>query len=137
MAQVDLELVPLRAPGAALEMLLGLTHLRRRERAVEVRLHQLLALVADVHHVRTALSARFFFRIRLPRCKRDMTVPTGMSRICAASAYENSPMSTRTTTSRKSCGTSESASTTESCDNRSMTRSSSGFSSGTVASSRL
>ena len=38
---------------------------------------------------------------------------------------ENSPMSTSTTTSRKSCGTSESASTTSFCDSRSTTRSSS------------
>ena len=40
-----------------------------------------------------------------------MTVPTGMSRICAASAYVKSPMSTSTITSRKSCGTADSAAT--------------------------
>src|SRR6266511_1596698 len=137
MAQVDLEPVSLLAPRAARKVLLRLLHLDRRQLSVEVLLHQFLALVADVHHVGTALSARFLFRIRLPLCRRDMTVPTGMSRIWAASAYENSPMSTSTTTSRKSCGTSESASTTESCERRSMTRSSSGFSSGTAASSLL
>src|SRR5215210_1223582 len=135
--QVDLEPVPLLAPRAACEVLLRLLNLGRRKLPIEVRLHQLLAPVADVHHVGTALSARFFFRIRLPLCRRDMTVPTGMSRICAASAYENSPISTRTTTSRKSCGTSDSASTTESCESRSITRSSSGFCSGSAASSLL
>jgi hypothetical protein len=38
------------------------------ESAVEVRLHHLFALVARViDHGATALSARFFFKIRLPR----------------------------------------------------------------------
>jgi uncharacterized protein YcgI (DUF1989 family) len=36
--------------------------------------------------VPTACSASSRFRIRRPRCSRDMTVPIGISRICAASA---------------------------------------------------
>src|ERR671939_289262 len=136
MAQALLEPVALRAPGALAEVPLGLRDLVLREHTIEERLHQLLALLAPVDHVGTTVSARFFLRIRLPRCRRDITVPIGMSRICAASAYENSPISTSTSTSRKSCGTSARASTIESWLNRSRTRSSSAPS-GVCASSLL
>src|SRR5919204_6023598 len=122
-----LEAVALPAVRALVEMLFSLGALRVRQDAVHVRLHPLLALVAVAHQLSlpTAESAMACFRIRRPRCKRDMTVPIGMSRICAASAYVKSPMSTRTTTSRKSCGTSESAATTSFCERRSTTCSSS------------
>src|SRR6185437_2159392 len=125
--QALLEPVALAAVPAVGEMGLGLGALAVVESAIEVGLHHLFALVTriEVPAHSTALSASSPFRIRRPRCRRDMTVPIGMSRICAASAYEKSPMSTSTSTSRKSCGTSLSASTTSSCDSRSITRSSS------------
>ena len=90
-------------------MHLGLGPLGVAQLPVEVGLHPLLALLAgirlDAHQAPpTACSASDDFRIRRPRCRRDMTVPIGMSRICAASWYVKSPMSTSTTTSRKSCG---------------------------------
>jgi len=86
--QVLLEAVPLTAVAALVEVPLGVEPLRLRQRAVHVRLHPLFAVFA-VRHQRslpTAESAIALFRIRRPRCRRDMTVPTGMSRICAASA---------------------------------------------------
>src|SRR5918912_2801848 len=88
LAQLDLELVAAAAPRAIVQVRLRLHHLRVREHAVEVRLHQLLALLArDLVHPSspTADSASCAFRIRRPLCSRDITVPTGMSRICAAS----------------------------------------------------
>src|SRR3954447_24499796 len=129
-AQALLEAVTLAAVRALVEMRLGLYALRVREHSVHVRLHHFLAVRTRVvrgHDTPppTADSAIAFFRIRRPRCKRDITVPIGMSRICAASAYVKSPMSTRTTTSRKSCGTSERAEMTSFCDSRSTTWSSS------------
>ena len=62
------------------------------ELAVEVGLEQLLALLARSARTRASLrlpdrrdSASSPLRMRRPRCRRDMTVPIGMSRICAAS----------------------------------------------------
>src|SRR5213078_2373615 len=145
-SQFLLEAIPLTTVVAEAEMLLRKGALLFVEIAVKGRLQHLFALVAGVDREpahseappsETARSASSRFRMRRPRCRRDITVPTGMSRICAASAYENSPMSTSTSTSRKSWGTSASASTTAFCDNRSSTRSSSGFSSGIVDSRRL
>src|SRR6185503_1620219 len=76
-AELGLEAVPPRAVGAAGEVRLSLLPLAVRQLAVEVRLEQLLALVAICDHV-TASSANCFFRIRRPRCSRDITVPMGM-----------------------------------------------------------
>src|SRR5581483_8467041 len=129
--QALLEPVAPAAVAALGEVLLGLEPLALVEHAVKEGLHQLLALLAGVgpegvqrHSAPpTAWAASSRLRIRRPRCRRDITVPTGMSRIWAASAYEKSPMSTSTTTSRKSCGTVESAATTSSCDRRSTTAS--------------
>ena len=62
--------------------------LRRRQLTVEEWLKQLLALLARVEHQEsspTAASASDCFRIRRPRWRRDITVPIGTSRICAAS----------------------------------------------------
>src|SRR3954451_16646192 len=128
--EVLLEAVALAAVGALVEVRLGFLTLRVGEHPVHEGLHYFLAVRARVvcgHATSppTAWSAMPFLRIRRPRCNRDITVPIGMSRICAASAYVKSPMSTSTTTSRKSCGTSESAETTSFCESRSTTRSSS------------
>ena len=100
------------------EVIPRLLHLVVGQDSVEVRLHHRLAVTTTTRHLQftTILSAMFCLSARRPRWSRDMTVPIGMSRICAASAYENSPMSTSTSTSRKSCGTSASASTTEFCE---------------------
>ena len=66
---------------------------RFREDVVEVRLHHLFAVraridVAAAHAPASsnAVSASAPLRIRLPRWSLDITVPTGMSRIWAASA---------------------------------------------------
>src|SRR5205807_9931598 len=88
--QMLLEAVTLAAVRAEIEVGLGLRTLRVAEHTVEVRLHQLFAVLAgNLAHASspTADSAIACFRIRRPRCRRDITVPTGMSRICAASAY--------------------------------------------------
>src|SRR5262249_55303617 len=128
----------LLAGGALFEMLAGLGNLVVRQHPVHVGLHHLLAFsTAAAHQFVTGFSASFCLRIRRPRWSRDMTVPTGMSRMWAAAAYENSPMSTSTMTSRKSWGTSARDSTTAFCERRSITRSSSGFSSESVDSSLL
>src|ERR1700720_3465460 len=84
-AQRDLEPVALVAPTTPFEVCLRLAHLFIREDPVEVRLHHLFAVTTSTRHHTTAFSARFCFNARRPRCRRDMTVPTGMSRICAAS----------------------------------------------------
>src|SRR5262245_31730183 len=89
--QLRLELVALPAVAATVEMGLGLGVLLGRQLAVHVGLHDLLAVVAaalaESHYDSSpTFSASSRLRIRLPRCRRDMTVPTGMSRICAASA---------------------------------------------------
>src|SRR4029453_418862 len=122
-----LEAVALAAVRAFIEMCFCLCTFRIGEHTVHIGLHHLFAVRAGIHrrHVPTACSAIAFFRIRRPRCRRDMTVPIGISRILAASAYVKSPMSTSTTTSRKSCGTSDRAATTSFCDKRSTTCSSS------------
>src|SRR5262245_51399048 len=87
--QALLEAVPLAAVTASVEMFLRLGALSVVELAVEVRLHPLFTLVAEIvvlhRHPPTVWSASAVFRIRRPRCKRDMTVPMGMSRIWAAS----------------------------------------------------
>src|SRR6266567_1285666 len=79
------------APAAGLalgEMRLRRGHLLVGEDVVEVRLHHLFAVRAGILHVASsrADSASSRFRMRRPRCSLDMTVPTGMSRIWAASA---------------------------------------------------
>ena len=74
------------APRASLEVRLDRDLLLERERPVEERLHDLFAVIAGIHHVAsTARSASSCFSTRRARCKRDITVPIGMSRICAAS----------------------------------------------------
>src|SRR3990172_1104372 len=93
------------------------------ESSVQEVLEKLLAAIAGVAAHVKASSARCCFSARRPRWRRDITVPIGTSRICAASAYVKSPMSTSTTTSRNWGGISESAFTTESCDKRSTTSS--------------
>ena len=87
-----LELVALAAVAAVVEMRLGDRVLVLGELTVEEWLEHLLALRAWIGtHVDhqplspTLASASSFLRILLPRCRRDMTVPIGMSRICAAS----------------------------------------------------
>src|SRR5262249_7708437 len=112
-AQLDLELVALAAVPADLQVRLGLEPLVLGQLAVEVGLKHLLAPVAGVDQEPSSVAALASspLRIRRPRCNRDMTVPIGMSRMCAASWYEKSPMSTRTITSRKLWGTAERAST--------------------------
>ena len=83
--------VTLPAVLAAFEVELSLADLGVGQDAVEVRLHHLLALVAGIegetrHHDSSAAEvASAPLSIRRPRCNRDMTVPIGMSRICAAS----------------------------------------------------
>src|SRR6266542_2694703 len=87
--QRDLEAVAAAAVRARVEVRLGLPHLLVRELAVEVRLHHLLALLARVDAICrhfTTSSASSPFRIRLARWSLLMTVPIGMSRICAVSA---------------------------------------------------
>jgi hypothetical protein len=76
-----------------LEVRLGLGALGVRELLVQEWLEQLLALLAGIDShpeghdaLPIVSSANSFFRIRRPRCRRDMTVPIGISRICAASA---------------------------------------------------
>src|SRR5947207_10481314 len=93
-AQLDLEAVAPGAVAAVVEMALRLDPLRLVQLAVEERLQELLALLAWIdtrterHHavLPTVRSASSRFRIRRPRWRRDITVPIGMSRICAASA---------------------------------------------------
>src|SRR5262249_9172590 len=84
--QRDLEAVAPPAVLAPVEVRLGLADLRLVELPVEVRLHHLLALVARIEvaaaHVVTS-SANSPFRIRRARWSLLMTVPIGMSRICA------------------------------------------------------
>src|SRR5919198_45893 len=89
-----LEAIALPAIGAQVEVLLRLRALLVAQLAVEERLQQLLAPLARIFgesaHAAsppstTARSASSRFRIRRPRCRRDITVPTGMSRIWAAS----------------------------------------------------
>ena len=60
--------------------------LLRGQLAVQVALEQPLALAAVVVTHWTASSASCAFSSRRPRWSLDMTVPIGMSRICAASA---------------------------------------------------
>ena len=91
--QLLLEAVALAAVGAEVEVRLGLGPLGVGELTVEVGLQELFALVARIDFrtvghqaLPTASSASSRFRIRRPRCRRDMTVPIGISRICAASA---------------------------------------------------
>src|SRR4051794_16685600 len=86
--QTLLELVAPLAIDALGQMCLRLILLLVGEDVVEIRLHHLLAVRAGVHHVASsrADSASSRFRMRRPRCSLDMTVPTGMSRIWAASA---------------------------------------------------
>src|SRR2546426_11963872 len=91
LTQLLLELVPLAAVRALVEMRLGLRAFQIGDNAVHVRLHHLLAVRAGIvrrhdSSLPTADSAMACFRIRRPRCRRDITVPIGMSRICAASA---------------------------------------------------
>ena len=82
-----LEAEALVARRAGLEVFVRLLDLLVREHAVHVRLHHRFAvLTITAHQAVTGLSARFCFRTRRPRWSRDITVPTGMSRICAASA---------------------------------------------------
>src|SRR5207302_2674174 len=87
-AQALLEAVASPAELALGEMRLRRGHLLVGEDMVEVRLHHLPAVRARVLHVASskADSASSRFRIRRPRCSLDITVPTGMSRIWAASA---------------------------------------------------
>jgi hypothetical protein len=86
-AEALLEAVPPPAPLALVEVQLGLDPLGLREDVVEVRLHHLLAVRAGICHDASSRteSASSRLRIRRPRCRRDITVPIGMSRICAAS----------------------------------------------------
>jgi len=86
--QALFELVAPLAVHALGEMCLRLILLLLGEDMVEVRLHHLLAVRAGVHHVASsrADSASSRFRMRRPRWSLDITVPTGMSRIWAASA---------------------------------------------------
>src|SRR5215467_3106108 len=87
-AQALLELVTPTTIDALGEMRLRLGHLLVGEDMVDVRLHHLLAMRAGVVHVASsrADSASSRLRMRRPRCSLDITVPTGMSRIWAASA---------------------------------------------------
>src|ERR1700757_1823333 len=87
-AEALLELVAPPAELAVREVRLRRRHLRVGEDMVEIRLHHLLAVRARVLHVSSsvAASASSRLRIRRPRCSLDITVPTGMSRIWAASA---------------------------------------------------
>src|SRR5436190_456182 len=90
-AQVPLEAVALATVGALVEVRLRLRSLGVGQHPVHERLHHFFAMRAGIvrgHSTSppTAWSAMAFFRIRRPRCRRDMTVPIGMSRICAASA---------------------------------------------------
>src|SRR5262249_17406782 len=128
-AKALLETVTPAAVVALGEMRLGLLPLGVGERAIQEVLQELLATIARLAGHESASSASCCFNARRPRCSRDMTVPIGMSRICAASAYEKSPMSTRTTTSRTCGWISESALTMESCESRSTTSSDSSASS--------
>src|SRR5262245_44574684 len=87
--QALLEAVAPPARVARVEMELGRDPLLLREDVVEVRLHHLLAVRTRIDHVPAsskAVSASCPLRIRLPRWSLDITVPTGMSRISAASA---------------------------------------------------
>src|SRR5215831_11341998 len=86
--QALLELVAPAAVHTLGEMCLRLGHLLVGEDMVEVRLHHLFAVRAGVFHVASsrADSASSRFRMRRPRWSLDITVPTGMSRIWAASA---------------------------------------------------
>src|SRR4029453_16006220 len=102
-AQRLLEAVPATAVVAPREVALRFTPFGVRQRAVEELLHELLAALARIERHARVSSARRCFNARRPRWSLDMTVPIGMSRISAASAYEKSPMSTSTTTSRN-CG---------------------------------
>src|SRR5712691_3500900 len=91
LAQLLLEAIALAAVRALVEMHLRLRALRIGDHAVHVRLHHLLAVRAGIvrRHVSsppTTDSAIACLRIRRPRCRRDITVPMGMSRIWAASA---------------------------------------------------
>src|SRR5205823_3428336 len=92
-AQAVLEAVAAPAVATVGEVPLVLGALELVEDAVEVRLHDLLALrarvelEADAHRASspTACSASSRLKIRRPRWSRDITVPIGMSRIWAAS----------------------------------------------------
>ena len=99
-SQARLEAIPTRAVVAPSKVRLRLAPLGVRQRAIEKILQELLAAIARFAAHVTAPSARRCFSARRPRWRRDITVPIGMSRICAASAYVKSPMSTSTTTSR-------------------------------------
>src|SRR5438093_9661069 len=92
--QLFLEAVALTAVLAQVQVLLGKGTLLFVQIAVQERLQHLFALVARIDcesaHSESppstsALSASSRFKMRRPRCRRDITVPTGMSRICAAS----------------------------------------------------
>src|SRR5262249_4628396 len=92
LAQLLLEAVALAAVRAFAQVGLRQVALGVRELSVEEGLQELLALGARIavepavaHSPSTAFPASSRFRIRRPRCNRDMTVPTGMSRIWAAS----------------------------------------------------
>ena len=87
--EVFLEAVPLGAVTAPVEVRLRLGALALGEVPVQVGLEDFLTPRARIeggaHSPPTVASARCRFRMRRPRCSLDMTVPTGMSRICAAS----------------------------------------------------
>src|SRR5205823_8627903 len=90
--QALLEAVTTAAVTALVEVPLGLGPLGVAQDTIEEGLHDFLALLAEVfdsvHHSPPppAVSASSRLRIRRPRCRRDMTVPIGTSRMCAASA---------------------------------------------------
>src|SRR5262245_47471953 len=90
--QVRVAPIALVATGAPGEVLPRLLHLVVGQDSVEVRLHHLFAVGTTTRHLQLTpvVFARFCLSARRPRWSRDMTVPIGMSRICAASAYENS-----------------------------------------------
>src|SRR5262249_51700599 len=98
--QISFEAVALPAVGAEAQMLLCECPLLLVQIAVEERLQHLLALLARIDRKAahlggpprpavavsaTAGSASSRLRMRRPRCRREITVPTGMSRIWAAS----------------------------------------------------
>src|SRR5215471_17460874 len=99
-SQIRFEAVAFPAVRAEVQVLLVEGPLLLVQIAVEDRLQHLLALLAGIGREAahpsgpppsavalsaTACSASSRLRIRRPRCRRDMTVPTGMSRIWAAS----------------------------------------------------
>src|SRR5882672_4012884 len=78
-AERDLERVAPPTVVAAVEMELGLDVLDLSELAVEEPLEQLLAFLAIAGPTHAASSASCCFNCRRPRCKRDITVPIGIS----------------------------------------------------------